>query len=185
VLRYLLDTNVVSEPARPNPAPAVVDRMRTRASEIALPAPAWHELVYGVERMDRGRRRAYLARYLREVVRPSMPILPYDSRAARWHGQARARLGAQGRPTPFVDGQIAAIARVRGLILVTRNTDDFEPFQRISRDSDSGGSDLSDEERSDEERFGEEASARIPIGAGEGEDRPGPLHVENWFEEGP
>lgn len=184
MLRYLLDTNVVSEPVRPNPAPAVVDRMRTRASEIALPAPAWHELVYGVDRMDRGRRRAYLARYLREVVRPSMPILPYDSRAARWHGQARARLGARGRPTPFVDGQIAAIAQVRGLILVTRTTDDFEPFQRISRSRDSGGSAPSDED-SDEKRFGEEASAGTPIGAGEGEDRPGPLHVENWFEEGP
>ena len=31
----------------------------------------------------------------------------------------------------FIDGQIAAIASVNGLILVTRNIDDFKPFLRL------------------------------------------------------
>lgn len=79
--------------------------------------------------MDKGRRRSYLLEYLREVVRPSMPILPYDAAAARWHGRARAHLEREGRPTSFADGQIAAIAGTEDLTVVTENTSDFEPFR--------------------------------------------------------
>ena len=125
MIRYLLDTNIISEPARPDPSDEVVERLEARSDEVALPSIVWHELVYGVERMDQGRRRAYLADYLSEVVRPSMPIIPYDQVAAEWHGTARAKLEAQGKPQPFADGQIAAVAATRNLILVTRNTSDF------------------------------------------------------------
>jgi tRNA(fMet)-specific endonuclease VapC len=134
VIRYLLDTNIVSEPARPEPHAAVVDHLDAHGGEVALPAPAWHELVYGVHRMPEGKRRAYLADYLMEVVRPSMPIIPYDREAARWHGEARAALEAQGRSQPFVDGQIAAVAATRSLILVTRNTPDFEAYETLTGD---------------------------------------------------
>jgi len=78
--------------------------------------------------MDKGRRRSYLLDYLKEVVRPSMPIFPYDADAARWHGRVRSHLEKKGRPTPFADGQIAAIAKVENLTVVTENTSDFEPF---------------------------------------------------------
>jgi len=60
-----------------------------------------------------------------------MPIIPYDRAAAHWHGTARAALEAQGRPPPFADGQIAAVAATRSLILVTRNTPDVEPYARV------------------------------------------------------
>ncbi|NBB87371.1 MAG: PIN domain-containing protein, partial [Bacteroidetes bacterium] len=96
-MRYLLDTNVISEPVRPAPDDAVVSQLDAHSGALALPAPAWHELIYGVERMAQGRRRSYLANYLAEVVRPSMPILPYDHEAARWHGKARVALEAAGR----------------------------------------------------------------------------------------
>ena len=128
MIRYLLDTNVVSDPVKPEPSEAVLSRLRERSGEVALPSVAWHELVYGAERMEEGRRRDYLLEYLREGLRPSMPILPYDAAAAQWHGQARARLESEGRPTPFADGQIAAIAGAEGLTVVTQNTSDFEPF---------------------------------------------------------
>ena len=58
-------------------------------------------------------------------------MLPFDLAAAQWHGRERARLMSIGRPTPVVDGQIAAIAAVNGLILVTRNTDDFAVYAGI------------------------------------------------------
>jgi tRNA(fMet)-specific endonuclease VapC len=92
---------------------------------------AWHELTYGAERMDEGRRRSYLMEYLHEVVRPSMPVLPYDATAARWHGWARAALEEEGLPTPFADGQIAAIAATEDLVVVTQNVSDFEPFAAL------------------------------------------------------
>jgi tRNA(fMet)-specific endonuclease VapC len=75
--------------------------------------------------------RSQLLEYLEEVVRPSMPILPYDEEASRWHGTARALLEREGRPTPFADGQIASIARTRDLTVVTENTSDFEPFETL------------------------------------------------------
>jgi len=131
MIRYLLDTNVISEPARPDPSAHVIERLEAHGGEVALPSIVWHELVYGVERMDEGRRRSYLADYLREVVRPAMPIIPYDGVAAQWHGTTRAALEAQGRSRPFADGQIAAIAATRDLILVTRNTSDFAFYEEL------------------------------------------------------
>jgi len=132
MIRYLLDTNVVSEPVKPDPSEVVLARLRERSGEVALPSVAWHELIYGATRMEEGRKRRYLLEYLRDVVRPSMPILPYDAAAARWHGRARARLEAGGRPTSFADGQIAGIAGAEGLTVVTANTSDFEPFAALS-----------------------------------------------------
>jgi tRNA(fMet)-specific endonuclease VapC len=41
------------------------------------------------------------------------------------------RLESKGRPMPYVDGQIAAIAAVNDLTLVTRNTKDFAPYKDI------------------------------------------------------
>ena len=58
-------------------------------------------------------------------------ILPYDDRAAEWHAKERARLSSSGLTPSFVDGQIASIAKVNDLILVTRNTDDFKPFSKL------------------------------------------------------
>ena len=128
VIRYLLDTNVISEPVKPAPSEAVLSRLRERSGEVALPSVAWHELIYGADRMDEDRRRSYLLEYLTEVVRPSMPILPYDAAAARWHGRARALLEKEGLSTPFADGQIAGIAGTEGLTVVTENISDFQPF---------------------------------------------------------
>jgi tRNA(fMet)-specific endonuclease VapC len=79
-----------------------------------------------------GRRRVALQAYLDEVVRPTLPVLPCDEAAAAWHARERARIEALGRPAPFVDGQIAAIAHANQLVLVTLNTEDFAGFRGIA-----------------------------------------------------
>jgi tRNA(fMet)-specific endonuclease VapC len=103
-----------------------------KTSECAIAAPVWHELRYGSQRMPKGRRRSAIEAYLRDVVRGSFAILPYDEAAAEWHSEERARLESIGRPAPFVDGQIAAIARVHALTLVTMNERDFAPFRGLA-----------------------------------------------------
>jgi tRNA(fMet)-specific endonuclease VapC len=65
-------------------------------------------------------------------VHQRLTILPYDREAALWHAEETARLAAQGRMPPFIDGQIAAIAIVNRLTLVTRNTDDFADFAGLN-----------------------------------------------------
>jgi tRNA(fMet)-specific endonuclease VapC len=61
-----------------------------------------------------------------------LPIVSYNTAAALWHSQQRVRLTAEGKTPPFVDGQIAAIAKVNNLVLVTRNIDDFIQFEDLS-----------------------------------------------------
>lgn len=88
--------------------------------------------MYGCERLERGRRKTELESYLHDVVLKSFPILPYDQGAATWHGLERARQGRAGRLAPYVDGQIAAIARVNDLVLVTANVKNFALFEDLS-----------------------------------------------------
>jgi tRNA(fMet)-specific endonuclease VapC len=130
-LRYLLDTSIVSVPVWKEPDPRVVGWLNAAGPECAIAAPVWHELVYGCSRLLKGKRRSALEAYLRDVVRGSFPILPYDGSSAAWHGEERARLESLGRTSPFVDGQIAAIAHVHRLILVTANPQDFSAFQGL------------------------------------------------------
>ena len=131
-LGYLLDTSIVSVPVSKRPDPAILERLSERGPECAIAAPVWHELTYGCRRLPKGKRRAALEAYLRDVVQGSFPILPYDEAAATWHGEERARLEALGRPAPFVDGQIAAIAHVNGLVLATTNDKDFGRFKGLT-----------------------------------------------------
>ncbi len=130
-LRYLLDTNIVSAPVSKTPDAAIVQRLEIHGPECAIAAPVWHELTYGWRRLAAGKRRVALEAYLEGVVRASFPILPYDEVAAAWHGRERARLEALGRPAPYVDAQIAAIAHVNDLVLVTANPRDFSRFKDL------------------------------------------------------
>lgn len=130
-LRYLLDTNIVSEPLRAAPEAAVLEKIQRLEAEIALPAPVWHEMIYGLERLPPSRKREAIEAYLRQVIEPVFPILPYDRIAAGWHARERARLHAEGYTPPFADSQIAAIASCNRLVLVTRNLKDFSRFRDL------------------------------------------------------
>lgn len=99
--------------------------------EIAIPALVWHALRYGWARLPKSRRRDAIERYIEDVVRSSFPVIEYDREAADWHALERARLSAGGKTPPFVDGQIAAIAHVNGLALVTSNISHFREFQGL------------------------------------------------------
>jgi len=129
--RYLLDTNVLSEPLRLRPNTSVMQKLAEHDGTLCTAAPVWHELRFGAARLVHGEKRRALTDYLDEVVAPFVPILPYDDRAAAWHADERARLMAIGKPPPFIDGMIAAIARTRELILVTHNVADVANFEGL------------------------------------------------------
>lgn len=129
--RFLLDTNVLSEPLRLRPNPGVMAMLAAHDGELCTAAPVWHELRFGCARMAEGAKRRALEDYLDEVVAPFVPVLPYDAAAARFHAGERARLGGIGKPPPFVDGMIAAIAHTRELILVTHNVVDVAGFDGL------------------------------------------------------
>jgi tRNA(fMet)-specific endonuclease VapC len=129
--RYLLDTSIVSSPISKVPSQEIIKRLDSHGHECAIAAPVWHELVYGCQRLPQGKRRDALETYLQDVVLTSFPVLSYDETAAAWHGHERARLDGLGKPAPYTDGQIAAIASVNELILVTINVKDFSRFKDL------------------------------------------------------
>ena len=129
--KYLLDTNVISEPLRPAPNAKVLARLKRHQDELAIASVVWHELWFGCRRLPMSAKRTAIERYLNEVVAASMPILPYDLAAAEWHARERARLMSLGKTPPFVDGQIMSVANTNDLILVTLNPADFSAFAEV------------------------------------------------------
>ncbi len=130
-MKYLLDTNVLSEAVKTIPNQSVMKMLERHQHEIVTAAPVWHELQFGCQRLPRSRKREVIAIFLNDIIRRTMLILPYDDRAAEWHASERARLSSNGATPSFVDGQIAAVAGVNDLVLVTRNIDDFKLFLNL------------------------------------------------------
>jgi tRNA(fMet)-specific endonuclease VapC len=131
VSRYLLDTNIISEPLRPTPNPKILERLREHQDQLATASVVWHELLFGCYRLPDSERRTAIEEYLQRVVASSMEILPYDGYAARWHAAERARLARAGRTPPFADGQIAAVARTNDLVLATLDLTDYDGFRYL------------------------------------------------------
>ncbi len=131
-MRYLLDTNVLSEPAKPEPNVALMQRLARHRNEVCTATLVWHELLYGCHRLPPSKRREQLSAYLHDWLEPSLVVLPYDTPAAEWHAEQRARLSRIGKTPAFIDGQIAAVARVHDLVVVTSNVSDFRDFSGLA-----------------------------------------------------
>jgi tRNA(fMet)-specific endonuclease VapC len=131
-LRYLLDTNIISEPVRPLPNANVMAKLIEAKSTVAISSIVWQEVLLGCYRMPDSKRRRAIKAYLQEEVKVKLPILPYTQEAAEWFAQERARLIPIGLTPSYADGQIAAIAKVNNLILVTRNVADYANFQDLA-----------------------------------------------------
>lgn len=131
-LIYLLDTNILSEPVRKVPNAKITAHIQKNAGSIAIAATTWHEMLFGLFRMPISYKRTIIEHYLLHSVQIEIPILAYDATAAEWFAAERARLTQIGRPPPYPDGQIAAIAATNNLILITRNTADFADFAGLT-----------------------------------------------------
>jgi tRNA(fMet)-specific endonuclease VapC len=130
-LKFLLDTNILSEPARPIPNANVLHQLDIHKSEIAVSSVVVHEILHGCLRLPESKRREYLRNYIYESVL-NLPVFDYDLKAAQWHAEERVRLSQIGKTPAFVDGQIASIAFCNNLILVTNNVSDFEFFNGLN-----------------------------------------------------
>lgn len=122
---------MLSEPIKSEPNRRVLQALSEHDGELATCAVVWHELRFGASRLNASKKRRAIEAYLEEAVRSALPILPYDEEAASWHATERARLGKRGRPPAAADGQIAAIARVNELVVVTANVRDFRRFEGL------------------------------------------------------
>jgi predicted nucleic acid-binding protein len=125
----VLDTNVVSEPLKPKPAPAVLRWLDAQEPQtLYITSIVWAELLAGVAALPPGRRRNALAQALTEQVLAlfGSRVLPFDTRAAEAFAKNHASAQIQGNPIGFADCAIASIASAHGYAVATRNTRDFK-----------------------------------------------------------
>src|SRR5689334_13092670 len=129
-MRFLLDTNVVSESMKPQPNPSVVRWLASVDEDsIFLSVITFSELLYGIDRLPAGHKRKRLDEWLQIELplRFKGRILPINKVVADACGRLAARHEALRRPIEHRDAFIAATTLIYDLTLVTRNISDFQP----------------------------------------------------------
>ena len=120
-MKYLLDTNVLSDFARGEQA--VTERLRREApQQLAVSTITEMEVEYGLARNPN------LSPRVRDVMKlllNTIAVLPFEREDARVAAQLRANLNSQGTPIGAYDVLLAASALRRGLKIVTHNAREF------------------------------------------------------------
>lgn len=129
-LKYLLDTNTISERLRD--IEPVGNWLRAHEQEMAISVITLGELKRGIEIRQQGKARRELERALRFVLQDlSGAIWVFDEGAAMEWGRLMGEAKARSHPLPFADSLIGAIARNMGAKVVSRDTKGFAGCSRV------------------------------------------------------
>jgi predicted nucleic acid-binding protein len=124
----VLDTNVLSETLRPQPADSVKHWVAAQSATLLYTtAVSQAEILYGVAILPAGRRKLALQQMAEAIFGQAFSgrVLPFDSAAAISFAEIAAMRRRAGHPISEADAQIAAIAHSRGAAIATRNIGDF------------------------------------------------------------
>ena len=124
-MSWLIDTDVISQPARENGNPRVIAWLERNRNDCYTSTVVIAQVAYWV-RTREGRRRTLLQTWLTRFQESlEGRILSFNLSVAHvWAGQKLA-LKQKGHAMPVEDSYIAATARRHGLIIVTGNDKDF------------------------------------------------------------
>jgi toxin FitB len=128
---YLLDTNVVSELAKPLPDARVVQWFDAQPThQLHLSSVAWYELLLGIELLPAGRKKNMLRQVLLGVRDKffGARVLAFEEHTASLLSKLFADAQRKGKIAALADSQIAATALQHGLTVVSR---DVKPFQAL------------------------------------------------------
>jgi predicted nucleic acid-binding protein len=129
-MRYLLDTNILSNVTKPAPSESLVAWMAEQADEdLFIASFTVAEIRRGVLEKPAGRKRDQLEAWFSGPTGPqglfAGRVLPFDEKAALVWARLMAKGKAGGRPRSGLDTLIAAVAEANACVMVTDNETDF------------------------------------------------------------
>jgi hypothetical protein len=125
----ILDTNVLSDLMKADPAASVVEWAASQpTSRLFITAITQGEILYGIGLLPKGKRRDRIAHAAKAMFVEDFNdrILAFNSDAAVAYAEIAVARRRKGRPISQFDAKIAAIARSSGAAVATRNVGDFE-----------------------------------------------------------
>ena len=129
-MRYLLDTNIVSDLVR-NPQGHIAQHIRKIGeAQVCTSIIVAAELRYGAAKKQSARLTAQL-----QAVLGALEVLPLEAPADTTYGALRARLEKAGRPIGANDLLIAAQALALGYTIVTDNKKEFAQIKDLPREN--------------------------------------------------
>lgn len=136
-MRFLLDTNILSEIAKPSPSASLIAWMSEQKDEdLFIAALTVAEIRRGVLEKPAGKRRDQLEAWFSGPEGPQAlfagRVLPFDEAAALIWARLMAAGKVAGRPRSALDAIIAAVAEANGCVVVTNNAKDFEEIEYIN-----------------------------------------------------
>jgi predicted nucleic acid-binding protein len=130
-MKYLIDTNILSELAKNKPNDEVVSWFSAHTSDtLLISSITVGEIAYGIEKKEAGKAKEQLTDWFENVLLEWFKgsIIDLDTELMlRW-----GKLRASGRTLPVLDSLIAATALASNAVLVTRNTKDFDGIEDLS-----------------------------------------------------
>ena len=135
--RYLLDTNIVSNPVKPSPSPALLDWLGAQNDEdLFISSLTLAEIRRGIEQLPAGKKRSEKERWFAGPNGPQAVfyerILSFDEKAGLIWGRLMAEGTKTGRPRSGLDMIVAAIAEANDCIVVTGNEKHFAGLRFIN-----------------------------------------------------
>ena len=127
-MKYLLDTNIISELISPQPSLQVATYLKgLDESTIYLSVITIGEIETGIQRLPHSKKKAYLSQWLHEELLPRFDsrIIDIDTEVMLRWGELTGRLKSKGISLPIMDTLIGASSLVSGCTLITRNEKDF------------------------------------------------------------
>ena len=136
-MRYLLDTNIISNISKPEPSASLLAWMAEQADQdLYISVLTVAEIRRGVLEKPAGKRRDQLEAWFSGPEGPQTlfagRVLPFDEKAALVWARLMADGKAKGSPRSGLDTIIAAIAEANGYIVVTDNEKDFADIETIN-----------------------------------------------------
>lgn len=128
-MRYLLDTNIISELISKQPNENVLSFLEKESeSSIFLSVITIGEIKSGIEKLQDHNKKIKLLTWLYDdlLKRFSGKIIDIDVEVMLEWGKLNQKLKSIGKPMPIMDSLIASTCSVKNLILVTRNEKDFQ-----------------------------------------------------------